>query len=92
MAEKFKRSLWSGWVRSSDGYAVLLGARTGLDYRDERGEIHIDAEDLMNDANEVLVFTKSIPDTSERPKTEVLDRLRRVFEHQGWTLVPMENT
>jgi hypothetical protein len=35
---------------------------------------------------EVVVYTGSIPDTEDRPRAQVLDRLRRAFEFAGWRL------
>lgn len=85
MSERFKRS-WRGWVRSSEGYAVRLIGRTGLDYRDHVGCMRINAEAMSSPWNEIVVYTGSIPDVAERPKAEVLSRLQRAFDFAGWRL------
>lgn len=85
MSETFKRS-WRGWVRSSEGYAVRLTGRTGVDYHDHVGRLRIDAEAMSSPWNEIVVYTGSIPDVAERPKAEVLGRLRCAFDFAGWRL------
>jgi hypothetical protein len=85
VSERFKKT-WGGWIRSSDGFAVRVGSRTGIDYRDDRGRLRIDAERMSDPWYEVVVYTGSIPDTPDRPKGEVLDRLRRAFESRGWRM------
>lgn len=85
MSERFRKT-WRGWIRSSDGYAIRVGSRTGISYRDDHGQIHIDSEAMSSPRGEVVVYTGSVPDTAERPKAEVLDRLRRAFEFAGWRL------
>lgn len=85
LSETFKKSL-GGWVRSSDGDAIRVGSRTGIDYRDDRGRIRIDAERMSSPWFEVVVYTGSIPDVAERPKGQVLERLGRAFEFAGWRL------
>jgi hypothetical protein len=84
-AEHFKAT-WRGWIRSSEGYAVRLLGRTGLTYRDDLGEIRIDAEAMSKPWNEIVVHARSIPDRPERSKSEVLDRLGRAFAFRGWRL------
>ena len=84
-SETFRKS-WRGWVHSSEGYAIRLLGRTSLTYRDDRGQVRIDAEAQSKPWNEVVVYGRSIPDTPERPKAEVLDRLSRAFEFRGWRL------
>lgn len=85
MRERFKRS-WRGWVRSDDGYAIRLTGRTGIDYRDDVGRLRINSEAMSSPWNEIVVYTGSIPDVAERPRAEVLSRLRRAFEFAGWLL------
>ncbi len=85
MTESFKRT-WRGWIRSSEGYAIRVGSRTGIDYRDREGEIHIDAERMAEPWSEVVVYTRSIPDVPARPRAEVIARLRRAFNFAGWKL------
>jgi hypothetical protein len=75
VSETFSKS-WRGWIRSTEGYAVRAGSRTGIDYRDDRGEIRIDAERMSDPWSEIVVYTKSIPDTTERPRAEVLTGCR----------------
>jgi len=85
MSEKFTKS-WRGWVKSSDGYAIRMLGRTGIDYRDDRGQIRIDAEAMSSPWNEVVVYKRSLPDSPERPQSEVLARLQRAFEFRGWRI------
>ena len=83
--ESFKKS-WRGWVTSSEGYSLRVGSRTGIDYRDDQGSLRIDAEAMNTPDSEVVVYTGSIPDTAERPRAQVLERLRRAFAFRGWRL------
>lgn len=85
MNENFKKT-WRGWIISTEGYAVRVAGRTGVDYRDERGQIRVDSEGMSSPWNEIVVYTGSIPDTAERPRGEVLDRIRRAFGFAGWQL------
>lgn len=84
-SETFRKS-WRGWIRSSDGYSIRLLGRTKLAYRDSRGEIRIDAEAQSKPWNEIVIHARSIPDTPERPRSEVLDRIDRAFMFRGWRL------
>jgi hypothetical protein len=84
--ETFKRN-WRGWTRSSDGYAVRLLGRTNLQYVDEYGELRLSAEAMSRPWSKIVVDTSSIPDRAGRPRAEVVSRLRRVFDHKGWSLV-----
>jgi hypothetical protein len=84
--ETFKRN-WRGWTRSSEGYAVRLMGRTKLQYTDEYGELHLPAEAMSKPWTKIVVSTNTIPDRSERSRDEVLSRLRRAFEYNGWTMV-----
>ena len=90
MSEQFKKT-WRGWAISSEGFSIRLLGRTGIEFRDEHGQIEIDVEAMSSPWNEIVVYTGSIPDTPERPKSEVLDRLRRAFEFRGWKLT-LEDT
>lgn len=83
--EHFKKS-WRGWIRSSAGYSVRVGSRTRIDYRDSSGQIRIDSEAMSDPWFEIVVYSGSIPDTPDRPRAQVLDRLRRAFEFAGWRL------
>jgi hypothetical protein len=83
--EAFHKS-WRGWISSSEGYAIRVGSRTGIDYRDDRGQIRIDSERMSSPWHEVVVYTASIPDVPERPRAEVADRLARAFAFAGWRL------
>jgi len=85
LTEQFKKT-WRGWVRSSDGYAIRITGRTGITYRDGGGDIHIDSEAMSSPWNEVVVYTRSIPDTPRRPRSEVVSRLGRAFKFLGWRL------
>ncbi|HEX2177359.1 MAG TPA: hypothetical protein VHG70_15755 [Nocardioidaceae bacterium] len=65
MSEHFKQS-WGGWISSSQGYAIRVGRRTGIDYRDPDGRIRIDAEAMSDTWYDVVVYTGSIPASPER--------------------------
>lgn len=80
--ETFKTT-WHGWSKSSEGYSLRVGSRTGIDYRDDRGSLRIDSEVMSDPSNEVVVYTGSIPDTAHRPRAEVLERLGKAFQHAG---------
>ena len=84
--ETFRQN-WRGWIRSSEGYAVRLMGRTKLQYTDEYGELRLSAEAMSKPSSEIVVYTATIPDRGERPRNEVLSRLRRAFEHKGWSMV-----
>lgn len=87
MTEKFRRQRIRGWIKSSEGYSLRVGSRTGIDYRDHLGSLRIDSEAMADPKNlEVVVYTGSIPDTPERPRAEVLDHLHRAFKFVGWKL------
>lgn len=83
--EKFRKT-WQGWIRSTEGYAIRAIGRSGIDFRDDHGQIHVDSEAMSTPWNEIIVYTRSIPDTVERPRREVLDRMRRAFDFAGWRL------
>jgi hypothetical protein len=83
--ETFKTS-WRGWITSSDNYSIRLGSRTGIQWRDSLGEMHIAAERMAGPPDEFVVYSGSIPDAAERPRAQVLERLSRIFEHYEWTL------
>jgi hypothetical protein len=85
VSESFRKS-WRGRVSSSQGYSVRIIGRAGLDYRDEGGAIEIDSEVMASPGWEIVVYVSSIPDTAERPRNEVVDRLRTLFESAGWQL------
>lgn len=61
--------------------------RTDLQYRDELGDLHIFAEVMSKPSTKVVVYSATIPDRPERPRVEVLSRLRRVFDSKGWSMV-----
>jgi hypothetical protein len=84
-AETFKKT-WQGWVTSSEGYAIRVRGRTGIEWRDSLGKMRIDSEAMSKPWNEVVVYTGSIPDTTGRPRAHVLERLRRAFDYLGWRL------
>jgi hypothetical protein len=87
MTEVFKKSWLTGWTRSSAGYSVRVGSRTGIMYRDQSGELRIDSEAMAGPELEVVVYVGSIPDDDpERLRAEVLERLKRVFAYRGWKL------
>lgn len=88
-SETFKWS-WRGWARSSEGYAVRLMGRTDLQYTDELGDLHISAEAMSKPSTEIVVYTATILDCPERPRDEVLSRLRRAFDYKGWSMVEVD--
>jgi uncharacterized lipoprotein len=83
--ETFKTN-WRGWARSSEGYAVRVMGRNDLQYTDELGELSVFVEPLA-DWTDIVVYTAKIPDRPGRSKEQVVDRLRRVFEFRGWTMI-----
>ena len=87
MPERTFRWNWRGWARSSEGYAVRLLGRTNLQYTDEYGDLHISAEVMSKPATDVVVYTSTIPDRPERPREEVVSRVRRAFDYMGLTMV-----
>lgn len=78
---------WRGWARSSEGYSVRLLGRTNLQYRDDLGDLHVSAEAMGGKSRDVVVHTATIPDRPDRPRAQVVDRLRRAFAYQGLTFV-----
>lgn len=86
MTEVLTKSWFGGWTQSSAGYSVRVGSRTGITYRDPRGEIRIDSEAMSGPGLEVVVYVLSIPDEPARPRADVVAHLRRVFEFRGWKL------
>ena len=86
MSERF-RNTWRGWTESSEGYAVRLRGRSNLEFRDSGGTIHISAEAMSKPWNKIVVETQSIPETTDRPRAQVVDRIRRAFHSKGWTMV-----
>jgi hypothetical protein len=86
VTERFKKSWWRSRITSSDGYSVRVLGPTGLEYCDSAGCIRIDSESLPDPWLEVVVNTGSIPDTPERRRALVLERLQRSFASQGWRL------
>lgn len=85
MTERFRKS-WRGWIRSSEGYEVRVGSRTGIDYRDQTGSLHIDSETMSEPWRDVVVYTGSIPDRPGRTREEILARIERAFAFAGWRL------
>jgi hypothetical protein len=85
-SETFRRN-WRGWARSSEGYAVRLLGRTDLQYSDEFGDLNISAEAMSKPWTDIVVYTATIPDRPDRPRAEVLSRLRRAFDFRGWNLI-----
>jgi hypothetical protein len=83
------RANWRGWTRSSEGYAVRILGRTNLQYTDDLGELSIFVEPMSN-WTDIVVDMSTIPDQPERPREEVVARLRRAFEYRGWSLIEGE--
>ncbi|MGI8792045.1 MAG: hypothetical protein ACR2H3_02525 [Acidimicrobiales bacterium] len=84
--ETFKRQRFTGWIRSSDGYAVRIVGRNDLQYADERRQLHLFVEPLAN-YSDIVLDPASIPVMPETDRTELLDRIRRAFGFAGWTLL-----
>ena len=85
MAERFRKTL-RGRVISSEGFSVRILGPTGIQYKDSHGELRIDSEALAVPGMDVVVFTRSIPDSTFRPRRQVLDNVARAFDYAGWTL------
>jgi hypothetical protein len=85
LAERFHKSR-RGLIRSSDGYSVRIVGPTGIDYSDPDGELRIDSEVMARPSREIVVYTTRIPDTPERPRQLVVDRLDRALGFDGWHL------
>ena len=83
--ETFRKN-WRGWVRSSQGYSVRVAGRTGIDYQDASGSVRIDSEAMASPSTEIVVYTRSIPDSPAHPRAEVLERVRRALAFAGWKL------
>ncbi len=89
MTERFHKTVL-GTIRSSEGYSIRVLGRTGLEYADDRVKIRIDSESMPDPWLEVVVYTRSIPDTPELPRTEIVDRIGRAFDYAGWRLTLQE--
>ena len=76
-----------GCIRSSAGYSVRVAGRAGIDYADEAGGIRISSEAMSSPWNQIVVYTRSIPDTPERGRAEVLERVRRALAFAGFDLL-----
>jgi hypothetical protein len=85
MTERFRKTL-RGRVISSEGFSVRILGPTGIQYQDIHGELRIDSEALAGPGMDVVVFTRSIPDSTSRPRQRVLDNVARAFGDAGWTL------
>jgi hypothetical protein len=90
MVSEIFNANWRGWAASSEGYSVRLVGRNDLQYRDEFGNLNIFAEPMAN-WRDIVVETATIPDRPERPRDEVVRRLRRAFEYKGWTLIEADS-
>jgi hypothetical protein len=84
VTERFKRSRWRGRITSSDGYSVRVIGRTGVEYCDSAGCIMIGSEVMSGPGLGIVVYSGSIPDRPERPRSQVLERLDRSFASQRW--------
>lgn len=68
-------------MSSSLGYKVKGVSRTLLKYRDRFGTVDVDAEVMAVSPFGYTLWIDSIPDSSERPRQEIIDRIARVFRH-----------
>lgn len=66
------------WIESSIGYRVRSTGRSGFDYVDEDGPLHIDSEWMATP--KAVIYTRSIP--AERPK--VLEQVMRAWLWAGF--------
>lgn len=80
--ESFKTS-WRGWVRSSEGYSLRVGSRTGIHWRDVHGTLQIESEVMSDPTNEVVVYTGSIPDNARASASGGTGAVARAFDHMG---------
>jgi hypothetical protein len=85
VGEHFSKT-WGNRIRSSDGYSIRVLGRTGLEYKDDRVKLRIDSESMPQPWLGVVVYTGSIPDNSELPRAEIIERLQRAFDFAGWRL------
>lgn len=76
-----------GCIRSSAGYSVRVAGRAGIEYQDEAGGLRISSEAMSSPWNQIVVYSRSIPDTPERHRADVLERLRRALGFAGFDLV-----
>lgn len=82
MGESFRRT-FSGCIKSSAGYSVQMEGRTTLRYRDESGEMILDAELLGPGEFDIALFLSSIPDRPGRPRDLVAGRVVKAFAAEG---------
>ncbi len=84
MVERIKET-WQGHVKSSEGYSFWILNRGSLQYRDEGGPLLLNSEWLIGaPGTSVLIWLSSIPDTDNRPRSLVVDRIRRGAVAAGW--------
>lgn len=82
--ERFTKNWLRSKVTSSQGYSVILSARTQTRYCDSEGEVHIFSEPLAARGMSMVVYANTIPDTASRPRSLVVERLVKVFGFAGW--------
>lgn len=83
--ETFRKSRFFIQVKSSSGFSVSCVGRFRLFYKDRRGSIEIRGESSAG--RRPFGFTVdvgSIPDTDERPRSEVRDNIARASLAAGW--------
>ncbi len=61
--------------------------RNHLQYEDEFGRQNLFVEPDGKSWRDVVVDTQPIVERPERPRDEIVDRLRRAFAHRGWKLI-----
>ncbi|MCC2309978.1 hypothetical protein [Cellulomonas chengniuliangii] len=86
MTERFKKSRLRDVVRSSEGYRIRVAGRTGINYRDDQGMVHVDSETMNESPVHVVVNGESIPDLPPGRRDLILARIARAFDHAGWRL------
>ena len=83
--ETFRKSRFFIQVKSSSGFRVSSAGRFRLLYRDRRGSIEIPGESSAGRRPfGFSVQVSRVPDTVERPRSEVLDNIARAFSAVGW--------
>ena len=87
--EQFKRQWWTGWIRSSEGYAVRIVGRYDLQYMDQSRRLRLFVEPLAN-YNDIVLDMSELESLDEQLQMEVLDKLRRAFSFAGWRLIESE--
>ena len=94
MAERFRRTLFGGGARSSDGYVVLFNSRSSIEYRDAVGKVIVSAEGLATPRTLALHAECMWCDSQEGAlmddearRIQIIERLRKAASFCGLNLV-----